>query len=390
MNTNSKIKNNFFEFIITLAILTFVRPVYFTSISNSSYLYFGLSTVIVIMLIFLFYRRFLLSYKTLLFSLFFSYWLFSSVINGVLIPSMIMNSVTLIFLFLTIDILSQSNPKMTIKSIYIVYTLFSLINLFLLIIYPEGISIGERGERINFINIDNEIPNFLIPMIYFSLMYYRYFKSRFSILLMIFIVSLTTILAPTTTAIVIYIYIFINVIIFRLLKTKKWALFLQVAIVIFIFWFLAIGQYQSVVSYFIENVLGKDVTLTNRTVIWDTAINLIVNSSPKNFIFGFGNRYILFEITGNSYFSHSHSEYFEYFLKYGLLGFISIISIFIYILVNSIKKTTHHSKSYTFPVILGLLLMGIVETAYSLDFYFMLAYMVYIVHSEMKWCNNLS
>lgn len=372
------------DFTPLTCLMLYIRPQYIIDLPYSSYVYFALSGLGVLYLLFK-VRVIKIKVRFVVFSTIISVFLFSSLINGVLIPSMILDSLTWIFLFLSLMLISMHYNKAIIKYAFYISLFFVIINLISLVIFPQGISIGYRGERINFISIDNELPNFMIPFIFYSFMSNKYFPNKFMLFFSQLLVIFTTILAPTTTAIITYLYIYLNIAVFSLTRKKRLLVIMQFATLLFLFWFFTIGQYQYIFANFIENILQKDITFTNRTLIWKTAIDVIRNANIKNFIFGFGNQYILLIITGNSYFSHAHSEFFEYFLNYGVVGFLSLILLFLYLMLYCGKRMLIQTKSYYYPTVLGLLLIGIVETAYDLNFILFVSIIVFILIKERDY-----
>ena len=106
-----------------------------------------------------------------------------------------------------------------------------------------------------------------------------------------------------------------------------------ILLVIVIFIFLTRILTLQPVVIFITDVLGKDVTLSERTTIWEQVY--LVLADMKNFIFGLGETpggaYIKIW-TGNIFSAHN------LILQTCLIGGICLLGILVYIFVESIKK----------------------------------------------------
>lgn len=80
---------------------------------------------------------------------------------------------------------------------------------------------------------------------------------------------------------------------------------------------IAVFRLYDVFEFFIVGVLGKSMTLTNRTVIWDRSIDAI--SSNPIFGVGTGDDFYLFSVLGTN---HSHNMFLEIMFRSGLIGFV--------------------------------------------------------------------
>lgn len=126
-----------------------------------------------------------------------------------------------------------------------------------------------------------------------------------------------------------------------------------------VFYLLLNISHSSLAQLFVSKVLNKDVTLTNRTVLWSSCVNLI----HKQPIFGYGymtaddNR-ILFN---NIYYTSPHNLVLSIFMTAGIVGAIFyLISI-----IDSLR--TLHKRGNAISMILALgifcnLLVGITSS----------------------------
>jgi O-antigen ligase len=144
--------------------------------------------------------------------------------------------------------------------------------------------------------------------------------------------------------------------------TKK-ANLLFLAILIFNF-LIVFARVQNLFSYFIVDVLHRDLTLTGRIYVWDEHIRLFL----KRPVFGYGFIQTIF-IPALNGFWHPHN----FILKMLTTGGISLVAIFCFLLFRvgkAIEKAAQSDKMRVVAIlVLGYLIVGIsgeLETGYQL------------------------
>jgi len=216
-----------------------------------------------------------------------------------------------------------------------------LINLITIILFPNGMYTDYRNWRLNwfFGNYQQHIYMYL-PAICFGSLLSVCKENRLSItvILMMFLIlaaylyvwSVTSLVAMT---IVIFLMLFRN----RIPQAIN-ALSLFIASIAVSFG-LIILKIQNVFGFFIEGVLKKSLTLSGRTVIWDTALTHI----RKSLLFGYGmqeasvvEKFILMRTAHNQYLD---ALYIGGIVFLGLYIFINIIA------ANTLLKERSHAAS---------------------------------------------
>ena len=106
------------------------------------------------------------------------------------------------------------------------------------------------------------------------------------------------------------------------------------------------------ISWFIEGVLGKEMTLTGRTLIWEQAISQINGS---HVVFGYGIN-PPFQLYTNDLFvvNHPHNQYLQIIYNYGIPGFLLFSSI--------IWKQIRQIKVIKSNFILAAFVAGLIST----------------------------
>lgn len=132
---------------------------------------------------------------------------------------------------------------------------------------------------------------------------------------------------------------------------------------------------QNYFSYFIEDILKKDLTFTGRTYIWDKSIDYFKDSPIiGNGVYNFNDR--LKNVNIGIY--HAHCTYLNVLMESGIIGFLLYIGILFYVNINMNK--IKHTKLYKmisvgFLSVFILTLMDVFKTNFA--FYILLNIGVY-------------
>lgn len=182
----------------------------------------------------------------------------------------------------------------TISRLFIFYT---LINLFLGIVAPGMFGTEKYDARNTYLLGErNALIYFLLPALIMVIVdHHINGTGRKTTWLMLVIVSITVIITGSSTALAVVLICFMLLV---LTSSKvKWAnriLAINIkaktlGMLYVILWIMIILiQNVSVFSFFIEGILGRSLTFTNRTLIWDKAL-ILISESP---LFGYGGYFV--------------------------------------------------------------------------------------------------
>ena len=152
----------------------------------------------------------------------------------------------------------------------------------------------------------------------------------------------------------------------------RYNLFFYLSIILFVC--IVLFRLQDLISYFIENILNKDLTFTGRTDIWDNSINYFLQSPfIGNGLCNFSTRRILVGIF------HAHCTYLNVLIEGGIIGFTIYLIPFIMIgkkLKLFIKTKIVQIISIGFLCFFILTLMEVYEFNYVLYILINIAYYV--------------
>lgn len=273
----------------------------------------------------------------------------------------------ILFELLRVDLKNALNAFLIILEIYV------YINFITLIIWPNGLLEAQTEYPKWFLGIDNLHIVYILPAIVVSYIY-SYLNSkekkisvRSKIFTLVCVVSL--ILRMSITSIIgITAFIVVNVLL-NLIKERKIINFYSVY-VFMIGLYLAVVMFrlQNVFAFLITDILGKDLTFTGRTYVWDYVIKSIMRKP----LFGYGNVKLIENIYFNNWvhnFSHPHNLMLNILFKGGIFSF----GIFTSILINLAQRMKKFSNEKVYNVVLSFiftfLLMSLTEV-FNLEYFF--------------------
>lgn len=252
--------------------------------------------------------------------------IFSGIWNGNISLGILYTYSFYIGSYLLIDICTDNFDEV-IKGLAYLFA-FVIIGSYLYgIVSPAGArrSYGGQVSYVGLLNSKNGVQMIMIPACCFLCIYIYYFKGRYKyfFVLLIILAMILMYLSGSATATIMTLILPVYLII---CKKFKPSFKLLATIYVVIYFSVIIFRLQEVFLYdFITETLGKDITLSDRTNIWDVVLSSIT-SSP---IIGFGPRNT---IIASKFFriGEAHNGFLEILVSGGGLAvsiFITIICI---------------------------------------------------------------
>ncbi|MEO2075933.1 MAG: O-antigen ligase family protein [Bacillus sp. (in: firmicutes)] len=284
-----------------------------------------------------------------------------------------------------LDILLRHNSKKCIKALFTIYTSYLIINSVLLLIFKNGLGMYISGydytqvdSRLNFLGLDNSFITAFLPITLLAAIWLGMNNKKFKTL--VIIMSLNMIFVWSGTGIIGYTLVIILVFLKpeKLIKIKLATP--SIIIYLILYSSIVIFRFQNYFSYLIVDVLGKDLTFTGRTILWDLALSKI----PQKPLFGFGfTKYDLLVAPNGSAYS-SHNTILQIFLLGGVLAF-SILCIAMFITRNKLNKCREKNIANIISVFIFISWFSGMTENYSLEiqFYLML-FIAYHIDSIVK------
>lgn len=269
-----------------------------------------------------------------------------------------------------------------IKMINLIFSVYLVINIVTLYIFPNGIING-----LYFLGFRTRFTEYSFGCIILStlLLFSKNIKKRNYLFNLI--ISLSNIIIPkVSTAIIglivlLLFYIFLNFVNRKNFINPSFILYFALFITIMIVFF----RVQNIFSFLIVDILHKDITLTNRIFLWNNSFNLIFD---KNIIVGHGmpdsGNFVPFYGYGSLLYQ-AHCQLLQCLYESGLFGTILFYSLF-NVVLNQIKKLQNFKvRNFILASIFSILVMMITEVlGYYLPIYSILLSFYFLLLKQKK------
>ena len=256
------------------------------------------------------------------------------------------------------------NPD-TLLSAIKVLDIYIYLNLISILIFPNGMYQSGLYTENWLLGYKNPQIRIILPILTLSLIstYYKKRKFDFSNYTLITCSVLTFVFNRSSTGLI---GILVFVVLFILFKYNIPSWFtLKTSLLLSGFFFILIVIYnmQYLFAFIIEDFLHKDLTFTNRTIIWQRSLDFLNDKLLLGA--GYMNAQEYGNIMQNEFFSHPHNYYLYIILNGGIV--LAIIILFGYILAD--KQIMNYKNTIPSNLILFslfvLLIIGLTESLTS-------------------------
>lgn len=252
----------------------------------------------------------------------------------------------------------------------------NIINFICILIYPNGMYLNNSGMYNNwFLGYKNSHILYILPWLMLIIFknlsnhnnkipFHVYFILIVSLLFIIHIDSGTSIIA---LVLLLFFLIFRN----KLENVKMVSAQKLLIIDIIIFFSIVYLRIQDIFSFLFVNILGRTLTFTGRTLIWDHAILMI----KKSLIFGYGDNAFFY----NRFILSTHNQFLGIMYETGIIGFLIYLLLFRCITKEIDKSNASIQLSFSKYFIFIYLLMMLMEE-YNMRYYMFVFVIIY------NWC----
>ncbi len=270
-----------------------------------------------------------------------------------------------------------------------------VINTILLVVLPEGFTyylsaydgLSRFQSFSNFISTDNNYIPFLIAFLLLGELCYDYYIKSKVIYIWMWLLSWSSMLMVFSATGIIGLLVYSIVIYFLRRKRRhikmKFSYIVIMAATIFVA--VYVFNVQRIFSLLIVNILGKDITLTQRIGLWTRAIEMI-KEKP---IFGYGNNRFGAIILRNYYYWYAHNLVLDILLEGGFVTFTAF-ALFLSSFVKAIRRhITSQPVQKIIYALIPVMLVNLTESYFS-SIYFYLPFMlgVFICKGNIKKRND--
>lgn len=329
--------NKYIAFIIICIILS--QACYITPSFNEFFL--SARILISIAIIGIYILRFKFNWFTLLLILYCLFGAFSTYMgNYSSLDLYIKTYIPILALVFYIDMGLNYNKFYVLDGINFTFLLFIIINFLTIILFPNGLYDDGLYSNNWFFQYDNTHIFMYIPALMVSYILKEIDeKKRMIFFIELTIITLCTLYCNSATSLVglsiLWIFLLMKK---HFIKSKIFNSSNFFILYMLIFFIIVLFRMQNIFSWLIVDILGKDLTFTKRTILWDNILLWI----KKNILIGYGleNSKIFSAKMGYAAFTHAHNTIFDVLYKYGLLGLIPhLMLLFITAKKASLSKT---------------------------------------------------
>lgn len=376
MVENQKKINTFF---LIFFLIPFFKPDIVASFSKLNYLFLGWQIIGFMYFLVCYIKNNKVSIFVILFLLFYLTLFISTVKSNGNIMKYI-NSLTLnLGLIIAMELYIKKDKLKILRILSSIFYVITIMNTLSFIIFPEGLAKTQYLKTpIYLLGIDNRfaftyIPGLCIIGIYDILKNDRITKYAISY----FLITFMTFAYFWSAGALVSEFLFILYYIFIYnMKVEIPTMFYFVSIVVS---FIAIVflRVQNMFEFLIVDILHKDLTFSNRTIIWDKSIKIL----KQNKIFGVGVRNSIDMIKNITAF-HSHSDFLNILLQSGILG----LGMYLLIIFKTFSKLGKYKKdkisqliSFTLFVMFVMLLVDTFDITGNLFMLLCLGYNIFYI-----------
>jgi len=319
MRLAHKQKNHFmYEMILFLTILIIIKPAFITEIQSLAlvnqiinYIQIMLLFILIFLIIgnkkfqlnnitfYIILYQIILAIPTFMYNG--SYWDYFSTFVQIADVSLL---VSLVY--------TKKREYVFLNAMFWAMALILLANLFVMLIWPDGWYSGGRW----LFGMENNMLSTILPGITFCLLFSLKYKTKYIQAIIVSLAGVSEIFLGGSATSMISIVLFATIIIISLLwkkniQNEKVWFFASIVVSYGIIKFFI----QHYFSYLIVTLLGKDMSLSFRDIVWENALQYI----PQKLIFGYGvenSAYTISKITG----MHMHNMYLDILYKCGIIG----------------------------------------------------------------------
>lgn len=239
----------------------------------------------------------------------------------------------------------EKNPKIFLKSFISLLFLLVSINFITVLLYPNGMYYSDLSidtARNWFLGNKNNLILYILPLVFLIQLYRKITNQKISVFYMIVLLeSIISISYCWSATGVVGLGLFMIGTLFQKKLSSNHFLNFKNYFLSYIILFISfiVLRLQNIFSYFIVDILKRDITFTGRVYIWD----FIIESVQKKMLCGYGIEYALTRFLKSTkvHAYHAHNQLLEFLYQGGViyLGFIIATLVIVY---KKMKQNKEH------------------------------------------------
>lgn len=383
--------------IIITIFLIFLKPYFFSSV-NSINLVCNILLVVFSTLIYFysFYNNKISKYQKILI-VFLLVTLLSTILFSHSYATWIKNFIKISSISLYTELLIKNNLDKFLKSMTMLLYVLIFLTFITTIIWPNGIF----GNEMIFLGYDNSTIILLIFGAMFILFSHLYIRGKqdiknifiglipFIMVLVIYYIrwSVGALIGCIIILVMIFMYILFKKCKMQKIYNKLFSLKSLFIISIVIFLLIVVFGIQKYFSFIIVDIFHKDITLTNRTYIWEACFAQIkLHPILGMGMMDFESRLSIFGIY------HAHSNFLNIILESGVLGFLLYIYLWnkviksVSFVKDNLLKVIYNATLFSFLI---MTIIDVIDNCELLYVFLVIGYYLPYIINKTKENNNL-
>lgn len=275
-----------------------------------------------------------------------------------------------------------NDPKDIIQGSMRMAEVLTYTNLLTIILFPDGMYSTYRKSAVWYSNQNWILGNrndFIPLFVYFALIafLYRCHGGKRWRELGVYVACLASvIIVNSSTSIVGFISLLV---LFLIIKSEKIRIntYLLVFVNITLFLAIVVFRLQNVFSFLIEDILGKNLTFTGRTILWDKLIPILKN----NWLLGLGIREVggLQEVVGIKFAGHAHNLILNLLYRGGVI-YLGLYLAAMFLIYRQLHKYQSYMESQAVAVAMFVFhIIALMEPYEKTFFVYAIYFMAYYV-----------
>lgn len=274
---------------LVICFLVLLEPPFFRQSTALLDIVFNIAQVTIALAVVILYgRKLKISLFSALLVAYYGYLLFVTAANGGAVVSVLTQAGSFIVICLLVELSMAEDSSLLFSTLLRVLEVFICINFLTVILFPDGLYSTDYFSQNYFLGYRNQIINYVLPCICLELLNIWSGKEergkamgRAVVMIAISFASVLLVRSGGSTVVVAMFVVFFLVC--SKLPPRYFNFKYYFALNAILFFAIVVFRQQDIFSGII-NALGKTMTFSGRTYIWDTTFDLI----KDNFIFGYG------------------------------------------------------------------------------------------------------
>lgn len=369
-------KKNLFFLYLTLDIML-ISPEYFSYIPYFSKFYgYGSILVCIFLLIFYLLQQKIFKNKILCsLGIFYLCMLISTIINSgtLYIQSQIQEFIKCFGMISMVSYGIKKHKYEFLLSLTVVLSVYTYINFLSVLIFPAGIFKVILSNNAHwFLGHKNLFINIYLLAIIVNIEFDFLRAKKISInLIMLFITSLYSLYyVSAVTSIIVEFICGLGYIFYIFMGNNKINISIKYAYIAAIVLNLVLIVFESLqLRSSVAIFLGKDISFTGRTIIWENAISWI----KKSPVIGWGFedvRDISYKLGGNINFVNCHNFFLDVIYKGGFIAFVVLLIFFMSVYSEFRVLEERINISFCFFVLIAIFMLFLIEACVERHYYF--------------------